>query len=154
MSAKLPAIPVDVSDSTHLFYSHVLKMFGWKGTTSIRRAVKEGKLTRVRVGRNAHDYRITTASAVAYRQALIEEAEAMDFFEISAGRMKAMREVKAREDAPVVPEVPVNGGLAPMPVRAPETVPQSVGLPVGNHQHQQRSGYCKAHKLLGCEVCR
>ena len=94
---KLPAIPVDVSGADFLNYETVKKMFGWADNRSIRDAVKSGKLTRVHLGKGKQDFRITKESAVAFRDSVLEEAEAAEFFEKTPGQMKAMRQARKRQ---------------------------------------------------------
>jgi len=101
---KLPKLPVDVTGADFLNYKTVRRMFGWNDNRSIRDAVQAGKLVRVHLGTGRQDFRITAESAVAFRTAVLEEAEAAAFFEKTPGQMKAMRQARKRE---AVPEIDV-----------------------------------------------
>jgi hypothetical protein len=106
---NLPKTPVDVTGADFLNYATVKKMFGWADNRSIRDAVTAGKLKRVHIGTGKQDFRITKESAVTFRDSILEEAEAAEFFEKTPGQMKAMRQARKRRPVPqVVPEVIIN----------------------------------------------
>lgn len=82
-----------------LRYKQVKKITGWKSSAMIRKLVNAGILKRVRVAAHTQGLRITRASLTAYLDGLNTVEETQKFFGKTEGQWKAMREVKAAEDA-------------------------------------------------------
>ncbi|MFL6307507.1 MAG: hypothetical protein ACJ72H_28585 [Candidatus Sulfotelmatobacter sp.] len=86
-------------------YALVRRIFKWETNRGVRYAVETGKLTRVQTTNNTKGARITAESVRTLHEEMIELAEAGKQFEVSPGRMKAMRQAKKQRDSAPVPEV-------------------------------------------------
>jgi hypothetical protein len=148
---KLPKLPVDVTGADFLNYRTIKKMFGWANNRSIRDAVKAGKLVRVHLGTGKQDFRITAESAVAFRNSVLEEAEAAAFFEKTPGQMKAMRQARKREAVPEI-DVELNeaeitrqaDNLKPVPPVSCETFIQRQSAPATQSEEHKLGAYYMA----------
>jgi len=75
-----------------LSYETIRLLFGWTNNSTIREHVKAGHFQRVRTSNAANGYRITAASAIAYRAMLEDrEQEHIDRDEAQAQTMRAAR---------------------------------------------------------------
>lgn len=93
---QLPNPPVDFGNADYLNYAVVKKAFGWSCNWTLRYWVKKGRLTRVQIGPQQADWRITRESAETFRQAVIDDADAGEFFGYGPARMASMRAAKKR----------------------------------------------------------
>jgi len=129
-------------------YAVVRHIFKWKSNDAIRRAVKADKLVRVQVGLNTQAFKITADSVRQLHADMIEMSEACKQFEITPGRMAAMRQAKKQREilAAPIPEVTLdereiireahNLNKTPAP---PASIP-SVATAVGPQTDNERVG--------------
>jgi len=85
-------LPIVKFDGPVLTYSEVRDYFGWKGNATIRRYVREGLLTRFRIGARSKDCRITVESVERLREHINKCIEDEAYAE--KARMQSMRERK------------------------------------------------------------
>jgi len=85
-------LPIVKFDGPVLTYAEVRDYFGWKGNATIRRYVREGLLTRFRIGARSKDCRITAESVERLREHINKCIEDEAYAE--KARMQTMRERK------------------------------------------------------------
>ena len=103
---KLPGpLPDNLPDLVE--YAIVRRIFKWKDNRQVRDAVKADKLVRVQTTDNTKGARITADSVRQLHADMIEMSETCKQFDITPGRMKAMRQAKKQRESSPVPQITV-----------------------------------------------